>query len=70
MNGKDEMPMLMSAKDIQAMGLSRTAAYALLDNTVLPVVYIGKRKFVQRDIFFKWLESREKKPDNEQEDEE
>ena len=35
-------------------------AYNILDRDDVPVVKIGSRKFIQRDKFFDWLDSREK----------
>ena len=35
-------------------------AYSILDREDVPVVKIGSRKFIQRDKFFEWLDSREK----------
>ena len=35
-------------------------AYNILNREDVPVVKIGSRKFIQRDKFFDWLDSREK----------
>ena len=35
-------------------------AYSILNREDVPVVKIGSRKFIQRDKFFDWLDSREK----------
>lgn len=43
---------LMSAKDLQKLGLSKTMAYQLLNRADMPVVCIGSRKFMRRDEFF------------------
>ena len=59
MNSRENLPMMLSANDIQAMGLTRTMAYGILNREDVPVVKIGSRKFVQRDKFFDWLDSRE-----------
>ena len=48
---------LLTAGDIQAMGMSRSMAYQLLNRRDLPVVVIGGRKFMHRDLFLKWLEA-------------
>lgn len=48
------------ANDIQTMGFTRTMAYNILNREDVPVVKIGSRKFIQRDKFFDWLDSREK----------
>lgn len=60
MNSKENLPMMLSASDIQTMGFTRTMAYNILNRNDVPVVKIGSRKFIQRDKFFDWLDSREK----------
>lgn len=59
MNSRESLPMMLSANDIQTMGFSRTMAYNILDRDDVPVVKIGSRKFIQRDKFFDWLDSKE-----------
>ena len=60
MNSRETLPMMLSANDIQIMGFTRTMAYNILDRDDVPVVKIGSRKFIQRDKFLDWLDSREK----------
>ena len=60
MNSRENLPMMLSTNDIQTMGFTRTMAYNILDRDDVPVVKIGSRKFIQRDKFFDWLDSREK----------
>ena len=60
MNSRENLPMMLSANDIQAMGITRTMVYKILSSEEVPVVKIGSRKFVQRDKFFAWLDSKEK----------
>lgn len=60
MNSKGNLPMMLSANDIQTMGFTRTMVYKILSSEEVPVVKIGSRKFVQRDKFFAWLDSKEK----------
>ncbi len=64
MNSRENLPMMLSANDIQTMGFTRTMAYNILNRNNVPVVKIGSRKFIQRDKFFDWLDSREKKISN------
>ena len=64
MNSRKNLPMMLSANDIQTMGFTRTMAYNILNREDVPVVKIGSRKFIQRDKFFDWLDSREKKISN------
>ena len=59
MNSRENLPMMLSANDIQAMGFTRTMVYKILSSEEVPVVKIGSRKFVQRDKFFVWLDSKE-----------
>ena len=47
---------LLDAVSLQAFGLSRAMAYQLLNRQDLPVVAIGRRKFMHRELFLKWLE--------------
>ena len=60
MNNKENMPIMLSANDLQSMGFTRTMAYSILNSDDVPVVKIGNRKFIQREKFFKWLDSKEK----------
>ena len=60
MNSRENRPMMLAANDIQTMGFTRTMAYNILNREDVPVVKIGSRKFIQRDKFFDWLDSREK----------
>ena len=66
MNSRENLPMMIClqikhpANDIQTMGFTRTMAYNILNREDVPVVKIGSRKFIQRDKFFDWLDSREK----------
>ena len=59
MNSKDTLPMMLSANEIQSIGFTRTMAYSILNRDDVPVVKIGNRKFIQKDKFFDWLDSRE-----------
>ena len=70
MNSRENLPMMLSANDIQAMGFTRTMVYKILSSEEVPVVKIGGRKFVQRDKFFAWLDSKEesKLDDNDRRD--
>jgi len=46
-----DLPLVMSAEDIQRMGFSRSNAYALLNREDMPVIVIGKRRYLMRDKF-------------------
>lgn len=64
MNG-NEFPMMLTANDLQAMGFRRAMVYKILNSADVPVVKISNRKFIQRDKFFKWLDSKEVQTDAE-----
>ncbi len=56
----DELPIMLNANDIvNVLGISRAFAYNLLHDKSLPVIVIGKRRIVNKDKFFDWLERRE-----------
>ena len=55
----ENLPMMLSANDLQAMGLTRTMVYSLFKREDFPTVKIGNRLFVQRDKLFAWLEKQE-----------
>ncbi len=60
----NEFPMMLTANDLQAMGFRRAMVYKILNSADVPVVKIGSRKFIQRDKFFKWLDSKENNTQN------
>lgn len=53
-------PEILSAKDLQDMGFSRSMSYALFNREDIPVIRIGKRKFIRREKFFEWLAEQER----------
>lgn len=59
-NKKSNTPEILSAKDLQDMGFSRSMAYALFNRADVPVIHIGKRKFIRREKFFEWLAEQER----------
>lgn len=60
-NKKSNTPEILSAKDLQDMGFSRSMAYALLNKADVPVIHIGKRKFIRREKFLEWLAEQERR---------
>lgn len=50
------LPVLLSAKDAEKLGLTRSAFYRLLHREDVPSVIIGGRKYLYRDRFFSWLD--------------
>ena len=59
-NRKNSTPEILSAKDLQEMGFSRSMSYALFNREDIPVIRIGKRKFIRRERFMKWLAEHER----------
>ncbi len=59
-NRKNSTPEILSAKDLQDMGFSRSMSYALFNREDIPVIRIGKRKFIRREIFMEWLAEQER----------
>jgi len=51
------LPALLSAKHLQDCGVTRSMAYQLLNREDMPVVRIGERLFMNRDLFFDWMDS-------------
>ena len=43
------------------MGFKRSMAYRLLQGDLLPVVIIGKRRFIRHTTLLEWLADQEKK---------
>lgn len=64
MSNREDMPMMLTANDLQTMGFRRAMVYKILNSADVPVVKIGSRKFIQRDKFFKWLDSKENNTQN------
>lgn len=59
-NSKSSTPEILSAKDLQNMGFSRSMSYALFNRADVPVIHIGKRKFIRREKFLEWLAGQER----------
>ena len=57
---KNGTPEILSAKDLQDMGFSRSMSYALFNREDIPVIHIGKRKFIRRERFMEWLTEQER----------
>ena len=53
---REDFPLVMDAKDLQRIFPSRTVVYKLLGREDMPVLEIGRRKYVNRDAFFEWLD--------------
>ena len=57
---KNVTPEILSAKDLQDMEFSRSMSYALFNREDIPVIHIGKRKFIRRERFMEWLAEQER----------
>lgn len=57
---KNEYPEMMTAEDLQNFGFTRSMAYAFLNRRDVPVIRIGKRKFIRKEKFYEWLEEQER----------
>lgn len=57
MNAKkyEDVPAVLFAKDLQALGFSRTMVYSLFNRADFPVTTIGRRKCVMRESFVSWM---------------
>ena len=60
---KNEFPKMLTAEDLQNFGFTRSMAYAFLTREDVPVIRIGKRKFIRREKFYEWLETLERSGD-------
>ena len=58
---KNEFPEMLTAEDLQNFGFTRSMAYAFLNREDVPVIRIGKRKFIRKEKFYEWLEAQEQK---------
>ena len=60
---KNEFPEMLTAEDLQNFGFTRSMAYAFLNREDVPVIKIGKRKFIRKEKFYEWLEEQESSGD-------
>ena len=58
---KNEFPEMLTAEDLQNFGFTRSMAYAFLNREDVPIIKIGKRKFIRKEKFYEWLETQEQK---------
>lgn len=51
---------LIDAKDLmQQYGLSRVKTYQLLNDKTMPVIRLGRRLFIRKNDFEKWLDAKQ-----------
>lgn len=60
---KNEFPEMMTAENLQNFGFTRSMAYAFLNRKDVPVIRVGKRKFIRKEKFYEWLEEQERSGD-------
>lgn len=60
MNERNTTPEMLTAEDLQNFGFSRSMAYNFLNREDVPVISIGKRKFIRREKFYEWLVEQER----------
>ena len=60
---KNDQHEMLTAEDLQDFGFTRSMAYAFLNRPDIPVIKIGRRKFIRREMFHRWLEQQEQKKD-------
>lgn len=58
---KNSTPEILSAKDLQDMGFSRSMSYAFFNRKDIPIIHIGKRKFIRREKFLEWIAELERR---------
>lgn len=56
----DELPLLLDANDLmRLLGFSRTNVYCMLRADDFPSIVIGKRRLVNKEKLFLWLDAHE-----------
>ena len=53
---RETLPLLLSARDVEKLGISRTMYYRLTHMASVPTVLLGERRYIHRDRFFEWLD--------------
>lgn len=58
----DEVPLVLSAKDVQKiLGLSKGKTYELMNSEQFPTLFVNKRMLVTKEAFIAWLTRDEQK---------
>lgn len=58
----DDLPLVLQAKDIQAiLGISKGKTYELMNSRDFPTIYLNKRMVVFKDAFLDWLNQDKRK---------
>ncbi len=59
-NAYEEIPLFLDAKAIvRVLGVSRTTAYAMLNDEAFPTIAVGSKKLVRKEKLFEWLQAHE-----------
>ena len=53
---RETLPLLLSARDVEKLGISKTMYYRLTHMASVPTVLLGERRYIHRDRFFEWLD--------------
>ena len=57
-SNENDLPLYLNAKDIsRLLGISQTNVYYLFRSDGFPIIIIGKRRLVKREVLLAWLES-------------
>ena len=55
----DQLPLALSADEVaQVLGISRAGAYTLMHSKGFPVLKVGKRLVVPKDMLLMWLDQK------------
>lgn len=55
---KEQYPIVLTAKHVsEILGCSLRVAYEVMDQKGFPLIRVGRHKKVNRDAFFRWMES-------------
>lgn len=59
---KEELPLVLNAKDIQSiLGISKGKTYELMNSKDFPTIYLNRRMVVSKESFFEWLNQDKRK---------
>ena len=53
---RETLPLLLSARDVEKLGISKTMYYRLTHMASVPTILLGERRYIHRDRFFEWLD--------------
>ena len=53
---RETLPLLLSSKNVEKLGISRSMFYRLIHMASVPTIALGERRYIHRDKFFEWLD--------------